>query len=94
MSASRWRDHDILPVGAMIRRKLVAAVLFFTLFGVIALMPPFIFLFRFDARILGIPVETVYVFVLWALLIAGACWFSRVLPDETPRSNQHPDPRA
>jgi uncharacterized membrane protein len=66
----------------MTRRKLIAAALFFTLFGVIALLPPLVLLFRFDARIGGVPVETVYVFVLWAILVIGARWFSRVLPDE------------
>ena len=78
----------------MIRRKLVAAALFFTLFGVIALMPPFIFLFRFDARLAGVPVETAYVFILWALLVIGGCYFSRVLPDDAPRKDEHPDRRT
>lgn len=78
----------------MIRRKLVAAALFFTLFGVIAFIPPFIFLFRFDARVAGVPVETVYVFGLWAVLVAGASWFSRVLPDDAPRPDQHKDHRT
>lgn len=66
----------------MTRRKLIAAALFFTLFSVIALLPPLVLLFRFDARIGGVPVETVYVFVLWAILVIGARWFSRVLPDD------------
>ena len=68
----------------MTRRKLVSSALFFTLFGVFAFLPPLILLFRFDARIGGVPVETVYVFVLWALLVAGARWFSRTLPDDPP----------
>lgn len=66
----------------MTRRKLVSSALFFTLFGVFAFLPPLILLFRFDARIGGVPVETVYVFVLWGLLVAGARWFSRTLPDD------------
>jgi len=78
----------------MIRRKLVAAALFFTLFGVIALMPPVIFLFRFDARVGGVPVETAYIFVFWALLVIGGCCFSRVLPDDAPRKDEHPDRRT
>ena len=69
----------------MTRRKLVSAALFFTLFGVIALLPPLVLLFRFDATLAGIPVETVYIFVLWALLVAGACWLSRVMPGDEPR---------
>lgn len=78
----------------MTRRKIIAAALFFTIFGAIALFPPLVLLFRFDHRIAGIPVETVYVFVLWALLIVGARWFSRVLPDDGPpqdtRADQQP----
>jgi len=68
----------------MTRRKLVSAALFFTLFGVIALLPPLVLLFRIDTRVLGVPIETVYIFVLWALLVAGGRWFSGVLPDDEP----------
>ena len=68
----------------MTRRKLVAAALFFTVFGALAFLPPLVLLFRFDARVMGVPVETVYVFVLWGLLVVGARWFSRVLPDDRP----------
>jgi hypothetical protein len=75
----------------MTRRKLVAAALFFTIFGVIALLPPLVLLFRFDSRIAGIPIETVYVFVLWGLLIIGACWFSGVLPDDAPSDHPRQD---
>lgn len=72
--------------GDMIRRKLIAAALFFALFGVIALLPPFALLFRHATRLGGVPLETVYLFVVWILLIVGARWFSRVLPDDTPHS--------
>ncbi len=73
----------------MTRRKLVGAAFFFSLFGAIALLPPVVLVASFDGRVFGIPVESVYLFVLWALLIAGARWFSRVLPhDEPPRTGQ------
>lgn len=68
----------------MTRRKLVAAALFFTVFGALAYLPPLIILFRYDLRVFGVPVETVYVFALWFVLVVGACWFSRVLPDDRP----------
>ncbi len=68
----------------MTRRKIIAASLFFTLFGALALMPPLVLLARFDGRVLGVPVETVYVFVLWLVLVAGARLFSRSLPDDRP----------
>jgi len=71
------------------RRKLIGASLFFTVFGAIALLPPLVLLFRLDVRIFGAPIEAVYVFVLWAVLIAGGRWFSRALPpDETSASTQ------
>lgn len=75
----------------MTRRKIVSASLFFTAFGVIALLPPLVLLFRFDARVFGVPIETVYVFVLWGLLVAGARWFSRILPRERPVSEKPPE---
>src|SRR5690606_18354381 len=83
----RWRGSRTRRTREMTRRKLIAAALFFTIFGVIALLPPLVLLFRFDARIAGVPVETVYVFALWALLVAGARWFSRALPDDMPTEN-------
>lgn len=72
------------------RRKLIAASLFFTLFGAIAYLPPLVLLFRLDVRVMGIPVETVYVFALWIALVAGARWFSRVLPDDRPQPERKP----
>ncbi len=68
----------------MTRRKLVAASFVFTLFGALAVLPPVVLLFRFDARPFGVPVETVYVFALWMVLVAVAWRFSRLLPDDTP----------
>ncbi|SFZ86722.1 hypothetical protein SAMN02983003_3916 [Devosia enhydra] len=74
----------------MTRRKLVAAAFFFTLFGVLGFLPPIIALFRFDARPFGVPVEAVYVFVLWGLLVLGARWFSRALPEDGTQAAQRP----
>ena len=68
----------------MTRRKIIAASLFFTLFGALALMPPLVLLAGFDGRVLGVPVETVYVFALWFAMVVGARWFSRTLPDDRP----------
>lgn len=75
----------------MTRRKLVAAALFFTVAGALAILPPLVLLFRFDARILGVPVETVYIFTVWIVLVAGARWFSRVLPRDEPTPHRRPD---
>ncbi|RIK84954.1 MAG: hypothetical protein DCC69_11510 [Hyphomicrobiales bacterium] len=75
----------------MTRRKLVAAALFLTAFGALAYLPPLVLLFRLDIRIMGVPIETVYVFALWVALVAGACWFSRVLPDDRPPPERKPE---
>jgi len=77
----------------MIRRKIIAAALFFTAFGAIAYLPPLVLLFRLDVLVLGVPIETAYVFVLWTVLVVGACWFSRVLPDDRPPSERKPGTR-
>lgn len=76
----------------MTRRKLVAAALVFTIFGAMAALPPVIDLFRHDTRIAGVPIATIYVFALWIVLVIGARWFSRALPDDTPPAE--PDRRA
>lgn len=68
----------------MTRRKLIGAALFFTLFGVIAMMPPLVLAFRFDALVFGVPVETVYIFALWIFLVGGAIVLGRVLPHDEP----------
>lgn len=78
----------------MIRRKLVAASLFFTVFGALAYLPPLILLLRYDVRVFGVPVETVYVFVLWIALVVGARWFSSVLPDDRSPSEKLPEKLA
>ena len=69
----------------MTRRKLVAASLFFTLFGVIAVLPPLALLFTADIRPFGVPLPIVYVFLLWAGLVLGAVWFASALPDDAPQ---------
>lgn len=66
------------------RRKIIGASLFFTLFGALANLPPLILLFRFDALVAGIPIESVFLFGLWLCLIGGAAWFAAVLPPDEP----------
>lgn len=73
----------------MMRRKLIAAALFFTVFGALASLPPLVMLFRLDTKFMGVPVETVYIFVLWTVLVVGACWFSHILPDDRPQPERN-----
>lgn len=75
----------------MTRRKIIGASLFFALFGTIAIMPPFVLLFRFDALLFGIPVETVFIFALWFFLVGGAAIFGRFLPRDEPDITQTRD---
>lgn len=75
----------------MIRRKQISAALFYSLFGVIAFMPPFVLVFRTHMRIAGVPLDILYVFTLWIALIFGAWWFSRLLPDDGRAGSNRPD---
>lgn len=56
--------------------------------GLLLLMPPFIGLFSPRLTVLGIPVLVLYLFGVWALLIAAAAVLARRLdpPDAVPRS--------
>ncbi len=52
----------------------------FPVFGSIFLMPIVANLFVIRERVFGIPLETVYLFGVWALLIGGAIGLSFWLP--------------
>jgi hypothetical protein len=77
----------------MNRRKIIGASLFFALFGLMAVLPPLVLLFRFDMLVFGIPVEAIYLFGLWVFLVIGACWFSYALPHEHHLSPNSGDDR-
>ena len=64
----------------MDRRKLQSAALFLTIFGAMLMMPPLVLLF--DARMLGVPTEVLYLFSVWLALILATRWFSQRLPHE------------
>ncbi|MCO5071868.1 MAG: hypothetical protein M9944_11755 [Rhizobiaceae bacterium] len=68
----------------MTRRKIIAAALVFAIFGVLAVFPPLVVLFRYDFRVFGVPVENLYIFALWTLLVIGARLFSQILPHDEP----------
>lgn len=51
------------------------------LVGTIALMPPIAGIFLIDGTIFGVPFTLIYVFFVWALLVAGAAALSRTLRD-------------
>jgi hypothetical protein len=66
----------------MDRRKLESAALFLTIFGAMLIMPPLALLFQIERRLFGIPLEVIYLFVVWAALVAAAGWLGRHLPRE------------
>ena len=66
----------------MQRRKLESAALFLTILGVLLILPPLAVLFQFERRLLGIPLEVIYLFVCWLGLIVAAFWLGRRLPRE------------
>lgn len=62
-------------------RKTRDRALILPLAGLILLTPPVAGVFHLDAKIAGIPFTVVYLFAVWALLIAGAAALSRRLRD-------------
>lgn len=66
----------------MERRKLESAALFLSLLGVLLILPPLAVVFQLERRILGVPLEVIYLFVCWLGLIAAAFWLGHRLPRE------------
>lgn len=66
----------------MNRRKTVSAALFVTLFGAMLFLPPLLRLVQNEARVFGAPVELIYMFAAWAVLVLAAAWLGKNLPDE------------
>ena len=62
-------------------RKARDRALILPLAGLILLIPPVAGVFHIEARIAGVPFTLVYLFAVWALLIAGAAALSRQLRD-------------
>ena len=66
----------------MERRKLESAALFLSLLGVLLILPPLAVVFQLQQRLLGVPLEVIYLFVCWLSLIGAAFWLGRWLPRE------------
>jgi len=62
-------------------RKTRDRALILPLVGLILLTPPVAGVFQLDAKIAGVPFTAIYLFAVWALLIAGAAALSRRLRD-------------
>jgi small-conductance mechanosensitive channel len=69
-------------------RRREQAAFMLPVLGAALLLPPLIGLFDARQRLLGMPLETIYVFFVWLLLIAGAAVVSWRMPRA---DNQTPD---
>lgn len=69
------------------RRKIRDRSIVLVLVGTVLLMPPAVGISLTDGRIGGIPVPILYVFVIWAALIAGAALLGRPLADTDDSSS-------
>lgn len=63
------------------RRKLRDRSIALVLVGVVLLMPPVAGISLIDGKVGGVPIPLLYVFAVWALLIAGAVVLARPLWD-------------
>lgn len=75
----------------MERRKLPSAALFLTLFGSAVIMPPLVLLFNIRVRLLGVPLEVLYLFSVWIGLIAITAYLARRLSGVTLSGNTSPN---
>ena len=66
----------------MDRRKLPGVSLFFLIFGTLLLLPPLVLLFNLHERFFGIPLEVIYLFTVWFVLVVGTAVFAYRLPHE------------
>jgi len=57
-------------------RKLRSLALLLTMVGVLALVPPLVRLALHEVTVLGIPLDVLYLFCVWGLLIVGAGWLA------------------
>lgn len=61
------------------------------IFGAVLLTPAMANLFHTGTSLFGLPLDMLYVFAVWILLIAGAWWLSRRLPQITPPDDPSQD---
>lgn len=58
------------------QRKMRDRAVVLLLCGVIFLLPPFAGIFHLNTTVFGVPATLIYLFAVWAFLIAGARWLS------------------
>lgn len=67
----------------MDRRKIESTALLVTILGAMLLTPPLTLIFQRPVRLFGVPLELIYIFVVWAGLCAAAFWLGRKLPADS-----------
>ena len=72
-------------------RKARDRALILPLVGFILLTPPVAGIFQLETKIAGMPFTALYLFAIWAMLIAGAAVLSRQLRDHNePKAEKPP----
>lgn len=75
------RSREVLPEKPLADRKAQDRALLLPLVGLLLLIPPIANLFQLDVRFAGVPFTALYLFFVWAALIAGAAALSPRLRD-------------
>lgn len=75
-------------------RKREHAAFALPVFGALLLLPPISMVFQIPQRVFGVPVEVVYLFSVWIVLIAGSVVASRLLPRPERRQPETGAPGA
>jgi hypothetical protein len=66
------------------RGKLESAALLLTIAGVLLIMPPLVQLFQWQTRFFGVPIEVIYLFLIWAAMVIGARGLAQRMPPDPP----------
>lgn len=78
------------PGGYRRARKLRDRALVLPLTGLFLLMPPVALIFHSEAKLFGLPVTMIYLFVVWAGLILAARQQAKALRDTTSLEDDAP----
>ena len=70
------------PIERFSRQRLRSAAVVLPFLGAFLLLPPFLPLFTARVQVLGMPLIVVYIFGVWAALIALAWWLARGIGGE------------
>ncbi len=73
------------------QRKLRDRSVVVLILGAVLLLPPVGSIALVDAALFGLPVPIIYVFAVWALLIAAAASLARGLDQDMPSDGETPD---